>query len=49
MSNLVNTNYQSDSLSKIREQIDEINLKIVDLLHQRYQLTAKVARYKKTI
>jgi chorismate mutase len=47
MSNLVNTNYQSDSLSKIREQIDEINLKIVDLLHQRYQLTAKVARYKK--
>jgi chorismate mutase len=47
MSNLVNTNYQSDSLSKIREQIDEINLKIVDLLHQRYQLTAEVARYKK--
>ena len=47
MSNFVNTNYQSDSLSKIREQIDEINLKIVDLLHQRYQLTAEVARYKK--
>jgi len=47
MSNLVNTNYQSDRLSKIREQIDEINLKIVDLLHQRYQLTAEVARYKK--
>jgi len=47
MSILPNTSHQSDGLSQIREQIDEINLKIVNLLHQRYQLTAEVARYKK--
>ncbi len=47
MSNLGSTNQQTDELSQIRKQIDEINLKILNLLHQRYQLTAEVAKYKK--
>ncbi len=47
MSSLGSTNQQTDELSQIREQIDEINLKILNLLQQRYQLTAEVAKYKK--